>query len=72
MERRLLVLAPGVGRIRLPGRRFVGSRPVWSDDPIVKGREHLFVPAEDSVEAATAAPGEKRNTRRLKKEASHG
>lgn len=32
--------------------------------PLVKGREHMFVPfeADATVEAATAAPGEKRLT----------
>ena len=40
---------------------------VDSDDPIVKGREHLFrpVPAKGAapvVEQATAAPGEQRST----------
>jgi len=48
-----------------------------SDDPIVKGREHLFEPVEsfmasrvvevsESVETATAAPGEKRSVSRRK------
>lgn len=30
-----------------------------ANDPIVKGREHLFAPAPP-IEQATAAPGEKR------------
>ncbi len=42
------------------GQRFVAKDEiVSSDDPVVKGREHLFKPIE--VEQATAAPGEKRN-----------
>lgn len=44
---------------------------VDSDDPIVKGREHLFEPVETymsrragTTEQATAAPGEVRNVKR--------
>lgn len=36
-----------------------------SDDPIVRGREHLFRPVEDTAQA----PGEKRNVRRTRKQA---
>ena len=36
---------------------------VLSNDPVVKGREHLFtLKPEETVERATAAPGEKRQT----------
>ena len=42
------------------GQRFVAQHEiVSSDDPVVKGREHLFKVIE--VEQATAAPGEKRS-----------
>ena len=42
------------------GKRFVEQgEAVSSDDPVVKGREHLF--REFTVESATASPGEKRN-----------
>ena len=42
------------------GQRFVAQDEiVASDDPVVKGREHLFKAVE--VEQATAAPGEKRS-----------
>ncbi len=37
-----------------------GGQLVAADDPVVKGREHLFAPVEDVVEQATAAPGELR------------
>lgn len=38
---------------------------VDSTDPIVSGREHLFGPVEaTNVEAATAAPGERRTVTR--------
>lgn len=46
--------------------RFIGEgAEVPSSDPIVKGREHLFTTPDPApvVEAATAAPGEKRATR---------
>ncbi|RKT82723.1 hypothetical protein SAMN05421805_104194 [Saccharopolyspora antimicrobica] len=33
---------------------------VTADDRVVKGREELFEPMEDHVEAATRAPGERR------------
>lgn len=36
-----------------------------SDDPAVQGREHLFRPVEDT----SAAPGEKRNMRRPRRQA---
>ena len=48
------------------------------DHPYVKGREHLFEPADDvaarsagtgaAVETATAAPGERRSVRRSRVE----
>ena len=42
------------------GQRFVAQDEIISsDDPVVKGREHLFKAIE--VEQATAAPGETRN-----------
>ncbi len=42
------------------GQRFVAQDEIISsDDPVVKGREHLFKTVE--VEQATAAPGETRN-----------
>lgn len=50
----------GIPRVFTPGAL------VKDDDPIVKGREHLFESVEatveksSSVERATAAPGEKR------------
>lgn len=41
------------------GRRIVRrGQTVAADDPVLKGREHLFRP---SVEQATAAPGEQRD-----------
>lgn len=46
---------------------FAVDRLVDSSDPVVKGREHLFETVEvtasrqSGVEAATAAPGEKRS-----------
>lgn len=49
------------------GRRRINAGQLFSsDDPIVSGREALFEPVEDgvTVEQATAAPGEKRSTRR--------
>jgi hypothetical protein len=49
--------------------RMVHSGEVFAaNDPIVKGREALFGPVDESVEQATAAPGEKRTTRRPKAE----
>lgn len=45
------------------GRRAVRQGDIIdSSDPIVAGREHLFDSAADVVEAATAAPGERRST----------
>lgn len=44
--------------------RFVRRGAVLrSDDPVVKGREHLFRDVNDDlgIEQATAAPGERRN-----------
>lgn len=64
------------------GKRMVlAGHTVRADDPIVKGREHLFADTDElaaaaadtdgvlrrPVEAATAAPGEKRNTGRRPK-----
>jgi hypothetical protein len=42
-----------------------GGQLVDSSHPIVKGREHLFMPAEasDPIEQATAGPGEMRATK---------
>jgi hypothetical protein len=46
---------------------------VYDNDPVVKGHEASFEPLEDhiarvtSVEAATAAPGEKRSVTRPRK-----
>ncbi len=46
------------------GSRFVAEgEEVDAKDPVVKGREALFV-ADAVVEQATAAPGEKRTTTR--------
>lgn len=43
------------------GRRTVREGDlVDSSDPVAVGREQLFAPVEDIVEAATAAPGESR------------
>lgn len=54
-----------------PARMVLAGSDVTDDDPVVKGREHLFVPAEEfadrnarPIESATAAPGEIRTTRR--------
>jgi hypothetical protein len=50
------------------GRKMVHKGDVFRiEDEIVAGREELFRLLEDDapVEAATAAPGEKRSTRRL-------
>jgi len=44
-------------------RHIYAGQVIRDDDPFVKGREHLFVSADDGlgpVESATAAPGEKR------------
>lgn len=47
----------------LPDRTIVkAGQIVAATDRVVKGREELFEPMEDSVEAATRAPGEKRLT----------
>lgn len=45
------------------GRLYPVGFEVASDDPAVAGREHLFVAVDRvvPVEAATAAPGEKRS-----------
>ncbi|MFI9817579.1 hypothetical protein [Saccharothrix variisporea] len=37
-----------------------GGQVVRADDPVVEGREALFVPVDDGIEQATRAPGEKR------------
>lgn len=37
-----------------------GGQLVKADDPVVKGREDLFEPAERGIEQATRAPGEVR------------
>lgn len=55
-------VAYGPGQIRA----FRKGQVVRSDDPVVKGRERFFEPAEDKlgivpVEQATAAPGEVRD-----------
>lgn len=52
-----------------PNRTVVSvGRVLDASDPLVKGRESLFEPVEaqpfGGVEQATAAPGEKRTTRR--------
>lgn len=50
-----------------PGRSINEGDVLNASDPAVKGREHLFQPLEDyldAVEQATAAPGEKRAVRR--------
>lgn len=45
----------------LPDRTVVkGGQIVSATDRVVKGREHLFEPAETGVEQATKAPGELR------------
>ena len=49
----------------------VVDEPWDADDPVVKARPDLFTPApskvnKSTVEKATQAPGEKRNTRRGK------
>jgi hypothetical protein len=42
-----------------------GGQVVAADDRVVKGREHLFEPADTDIEQATRAPGERRvGTRR--------
>lgn len=46
------------------GRRVRQGEVVQDDDPILVGRESLFVRVD--VEQATAAPGEKRALRRKK------
>lgn len=48
----------GIGRLVSEGDLL----PV--DDPVMKGRAHLFVDLEEGVEQATASPGEKRSVRR--------
>ena len=56
----------------IDGRRVVVHRdqPWDANDPVVKARPDLFTPApskvQSTVEQATQAPGEKRNTRRGK------
>lgn len=47
-------------------RRFSRGTRVRADDPVVKGREDLFVSADDGIETTRSAPGEKRTTRRKK------
>ena len=37
-----------------------------SSDPVIKGRESMFVNVDDVVEQATAAPGERRSVIRKK------
>lgn len=37
------------------------TKPYRGDDPLVREFPHLFISDEDNVEAATKAPGEKRN-----------
>jgi len=44
------------------GRLYAEGQDVAPGDPVVTGRRHLF--DGDDVESATAAPGEKRSTRR--------
>ena len=46
-----------------------GKRHLFTaDDRIVKGRTHLFVLVDGSVEQATAVPGEKRSVKLMTKE----
>lgn len=53
----------------LPGNRSIAAGGIYmSDDPVVKGREHLFEAVEP--ERATAAPGELRKTAPRKKSVS--
>lgn len=55
----------------VPGQRVIREGDlVDSSDPVVKGREALFVSSDiaTSVEQATSAPGEKRTLRRTKAE----
>lgn len=57
------------------GARFVAAGELVEDsDPILRGREHLFdAPVRAAgpvIESATAAPGEKRATRRSTKKTS--
>ena len=51
--------------------RLVQGEPWNADDPFVKARPQLFiftdVPTRSTVESATKAPGEKRETRRVAK-----
>lgn len=50
-----------------------GGQEVWSDDPIVKGRESEFVSVSDvPVEQATANPGELRINKPRKQDGDAG
>ena len=64
-QMKVLVCRRGFAAPRKDGRMRVvkGGEMVPADDPIVKGREHLFDPLEEVVEQATAAPGELRATK---------
>lgn len=57
-------------------RHVTAGQAVKKDDAVVKGHEGYFRPIEESIEQATAAPGEYRRTRRRvrfpKPEASDG
>lgn len=50
------------------GRTVQRGDVVADDDPVVKGREHLFTAPWAQVEQATAAPGERRASGRTRKD----
>lgn len=55
----------------IPGPRLVRAGDIFdAGDPVVAGRQELFVPIEDLVERATARPGERRSVRRPRKQAA--
>ncbi len=59
-KRKFLVAEQGfIGPDRLQVK---AGQTVAADDPVVKGREHLFRPVEEVIEATTANPGELRIT----------
>jgi len=53
------------------GRHYTPADIVRDDDPLVRDKPSLFVPIDGpTIERATAAPGEKRATKRAAKKAT--
>ncbi len=80
MSKPRIVFVRATASVRTPGSKYPTSlhvnEPYWADSPLVLARPELFsdtpsvvfpqgwTPADAPVEQASAAPGEKRATRR--------